>query len=50
MSPVTHFLVSWVVADLGVEERRSRWSICAAGVAPDLDGLGAVADIVNRHE
>jgi inner membrane protein len=48
VSPFTHFLASWVVAELGVEDRRSRLAICVAGVAPDLDGLGAVVDVVNH--
>lgn len=40
MSPVTHFLVSWVGADLGASARRDRALIALAGTVPDLDGLG----------
>lgn len=44
MSPVTHFLLGWVVAAApsGLNHRERVW-ITAAAVLPDLDGLGLVA-------
>jgi hypothetical protein len=43
MSPVTHFLLSWTLAERSADTRRERAWITFAGVAPDLDGLGWVA-------
>jgi len=47
MSPITHFLASWTLAESCVEDRRERFWICLTGLAPDLDGLGVIADIIN---
>lgn len=49
MSPVTHFLASWLVATEPVLERRDVALITFAGVAPDIDGLGAIPELVTRH-
>jgi len=40
MSPVTHGLLSWLAARGLPLERRDRVLVTAAGVAPDLDGIG----------
>jgi len=48
MSPITHFLASWALAERLVTDRRSRLYVTIAGVIPDLDGLGVVVDSVNR--
>lgn len=42
MSPVTHFLSGWVLANAASLDRR-------ACVVPDVDGLGIVADLATRH-
>ncbi len=43
MSPVTHGLLSWVIAQTpGIVTRRDRALITIAGLAPDVDGLGIV--------
>jgi len=44
MNPLTHLLASWTLADNAVDNGRDRSLITWAGVLPDLDGLGAVAD------
>ena len=49
MSPVTHFLASWLVATGPVLERRDVALITFAGVAPDIDGLGAIPELATRH-
>ena len=49
MSPVTHFLASWVIASFPKLERRDVALITFAGVAPDLDGLGAVPELLTSH-
>lgn len=50
MSPVTHFLAGWVVANcsptLDVKERAL---VTLAGVVPDIDGLGAIPDLLTRN-
>ncbi len=48
MTPITHFLVSWTMADqLGVEGR-DRAVLTWAGVVADLDGLPLLVDLGNR--
>ena len=55
MSPVTHFLVGWMVANVPASSgpraigRRERAAIALAGVAPDLDGLGAIPEVLTKH-
>ena len=49
MSPVTHFLVGWMVANSARLERRERAVVALAGVAPDVDGFGAVAEVLTRN-
>ena len=49
MSPITHFFVSWAVANTCDLSRRERAAVTLAGVAPDLDGLGIVAEVLTRH-
>jgi len=49
MSPITHFLAGWAVANSAQLNRRERLLVTLAGVAPDLDGLGLVAEILTRH-
>jgi inner membrane protein len=49
MSPITHFLTGWIVANADHLDRRDRAIATAAAVAPDLDGLGIVADFLTRQ-
>src|SRR5437588_12854940 len=49
MSPVTHFLASWLVANAAHLQRRERAIVTYAGVAPDLDGLGIVPEFLTRN-
>ena len=50
MSPVTHGLLSWVIAQTpGIESRRDRAFITAAGLVPDIDGLGIVVQWATTH-
>ena len=49
MNPITHYLLSWNVANiLPNSTRRDRAIITLAGVAPDLDGFGIVAEVLTR--
>jgi hypothetical protein len=48
MSPITHFMASWTLAESCTENRHERLWISLAGVAPDLDGLGVVVDLANQ--
>ena len=49
MSPITHFFVSWSVANIGRLNRRDRVLVTASGVVPDVDGLGILADMLTRN-
>jgi hypothetical protein len=49
MSPVTHFLTGWVVANCARLDRRERAIVSLASVAPDLDGLGIVPELLTRN-
>lgn len=48
MSPVTHFFASWLLANAAPLERRERALVTLAGIAPDLDGLGIVPELLTR--
>lgn len=49
MSPVTHFLTGWVVANCSRLNRRERAIVALACVAPDLDGLGIIPELLTRN-
>ena len=46
MSPLTHLVGSWLVAVATTNNPRDRKLVTWAGVFPDADSLGAVADVV----
>ena len=46
MSPLTHFVGSWLIASATTDNSRDRKLVTLAGVLPDADGLGAIADVV----
>jgi hypothetical protein len=48
MSPVTHFMAGWIVANSCDLNRRDRAIVTVAGVVPDLDSLGIIADQLTR--
>src|SRR5260370_2889826 len=48
MSPVTHFLTGWILANSASLSRRERALVTLAGVVPDIDGLGIGADYLTR--
>jgi hypothetical protein len=55
MSPVTHFFAGWMLAAVFPNgkpttlSRREKTLVVAAAVAPDLDGLGIVPELLTRH-
>jgi inner membrane protein len=49
MSPITHFLTGWVLANSTPLSRRDRALVTLASVAPDVDGIGIVADYLTRN-
>jgi inner membrane protein len=49
MSPITHFLAGWVLAQGAGENRRDRALVAIAGVIPDADGMGIVAELLTRN-
>jgi membrane-bound metal-dependent hydrolase YbcI (DUF457 family) len=49
MSPVTHFLTGWVIANCTKLNRRERAIVTLACVAPDLDGLGIIPELLTRN-
>jgi inner membrane protein len=46
MSPFAHLVGSWLIASATTNNPRDRKLVTIAGVLPDADGLGAVADVV----
>ena len=48
MSPITHFLASWIVAAKTTDNPRDCRLVTLAGLAPDLDGLGLAADVIKN--
>ena len=50
MSPVTHYLVSWLAANSSTRlDRRERITITAAGIISDLDGIGIIAEYLTSQ-
>jgi hypothetical protein len=47
MAPATHLLVSWIIAAKTTDNPRDCRLVALAGVLPDLDGLGILADWYN---
>jgi inner membrane protein len=54
VSPIAHFLGSWLIATATTNNPRDRKLVTLAGVLPDADGLGVIADVagslVSGHE
>ncbi len=48
MSPITHFLAGWSTLERTQTSDRDRALVVWIGLAPDLDGLGIVADFATR--
>lgn len=46
MSPITHFIGSWLIAAATVDNPRDRRLVTLAGILPDADGLGMVVDVI----
>src|SRR5262245_45733471 len=49
MSPITHFLIGWATANATQLDRRDRAVVTIAGILPDVDGLGLVAELMTRN-
>ena len=50
MSPITHFLMGWAVANSAPSlSKRERALVTWASVVPDIDGLGIIADRLTRY-
>lgn len=49
MSPITHFLTGWVVANCTNLDRKERALVTLACVAPDIDGLGIIPELLTRN-
>ncbi|HNW33634.1 MAG TPA: metal-dependent hydrolase [Candidatus Ozemobacteraceae bacterium] len=50
MNIITHGLVSWCIAQRSCKTPRDATLAAAAGLAPDLDGAGAVIDVMRGGE
>jgi inner membrane protein len=48
MNPETHLLASWVIAAKGTDNARDCRLVALAGILPDADGLGLLADVLTR--
>ncbi|MBM4331483.1 MAG: metal-dependent hydrolase [Deltaproteobacteria bacterium] len=48
MHPATHLLLGWMAANIKPLEKRDRGLVTLAGVIPDVDGLGIVADLITH--
>lgn len=49
MSPVTHYLTGWLLANSVTLDRRDRSIVAMGAVIPDIDGLGILAEIATRN-
>ena len=48
MSPIAHFIGSWLVAAATVDNSRDRRLVTLAGILPDADGLGMGVDMIKH--
>src|SRR5690349_3159791 len=48
MSPLTHFLASWIVAAKTTNNPRDCRLVTLAGILPDADGFGLLVDVTNE--
>ncbi len=48
MHPTTHFLTGWLVANSATLNKRERAIVSIAAIMPDIDGLGAIAEIATK--
>ena len=55
MSPVTHFFAGWLLASVSPSghpiklTRREKALVVAAAVAPDIDGIGIIPELLTRN-
>ncbi len=50
MNPITHLLTGWCLAETAPAlTRRDKTLVTLAAVAPDLDGLGLLAELATEH-
>jgi inner membrane protein len=50
MSPITHFLTGWVVANCSPSLNGKEMPLVTiAGVVPDIDGLGAIPELLTKN-
>jgi hypothetical protein len=49
MSPITHFLTGWVFANCAKLGQRERTLVTLSCVAPDMDGLGIIPELLTRN-
>lgn len=49
MHPSTHLLLGWLTAEAGgLDTRRDRALVAVAGIIPDVDGVGMIAEVATR--
>ena len=48
MSPITHFLTGWALANTVALEKRDRLIVTLSAVAPDFDAFGIVGNLATR--
>ncbi len=49
MSPITHFLTSWLVANINGLNRKERAIVTIAGISPDIDSAGIIAEKITKN-
>lgn len=47
MSPLTHLIASWIIAAKTTDNPRDCRLVTLAGILPDVDGLGLIADLAS---
>lgn len=49
MNPLTHFFLSWDVANAGKLDSRDRLLVSVAGIIPDVDAFGMLPELLTRE-
>jgi len=48
MNPITHLLISWCAVNVVPLEKRDRAIAMVGGIIPDIDGIGALPQLLTR--
>ncbi|MEJ2096695.1 MAG: hypothetical protein P8Y38_06045 [Deltaproteobacteria bacterium] len=49
MNPISHLLISWVIADSAELNERELAVVTISGIVPDIDSFGIIAEQLTKN-